>query len=217
MSVSNWFRLVGDRFSTRRAVRPRRRLAGEQLERRCVLSLAPLADAGDEPSLAEYSAQVHEMGPVAPPAAEVDQYFAEAATDDGMENDGDAGDGSAGTGTALVEMEIGEGEGSSSGGGSGQSSAGGGGAPENEAPTINYMDVVEFETYILIWGELSDDQANWNLPVTFSGLVSGQTTANEFGVFELQVNRPTESGDIIAVATDSGGLRSNEYWYFYVA
>src|SRR5690349_16530105 len=50
-----------------RGVVSRRRLMAESLESRMVLSVAPV-DEAIGPSLAEYLAQEHEMGPVAPTA-----------------------------------------------------------------------------------------------------------------------------------------------------
>src|SRR6185369_4392897 len=60
-------RLLGFSSEKKRPVRlaPRRKLHAELLENRMVLSTAPLADI-EGPSLADYLAQEHAMGPVAP-------------------------------------------------------------------------------------------------------------------------------------------------------
>src|SRR6478736_1942694 len=61
-SIRNWFSVKKASARQRRSVR---HLAGEALENRKVMSVAPFADVA-EPSLAEYLAQAHQMGPIAP-------------------------------------------------------------------------------------------------------------------------------------------------------
>jgi hypothetical protein len=93
--------------------RPTRRLAAEFLETRNVMSVAPLMISG--PTLAEYLAEDHAMGPVAPAAVSIDEIDslatavsmnqlallsqAEGEGDDGTGDDGTGDDGTGDDGT----------------------------------------------------------------------------------------------------------------------
>jgi len=176
-----------------------------------VLSVAPL-EVEWEPSLEDYAAQTHDMGPVvqaaedssgteALPAEEVDAYFT------APDADADAGDGSAAGGTITTETELGEGEGSTSGGGAG--------GQENAPPVIASMTVEDLGDTIRIWGQISDDTNPANYAVTFSGLITESINADEYGYFQIEVPKPTTSGFIVAVATDTDGSNSEEFRIFY--
>src|SRR6478672_3720327 len=84
-----------------RGIVSRRRLMAESLESRMVLSVAPV-DESVGPSLADYLAQEHEMGPAAP---------AEIATSDASSLD----DTAALNPIAFLSQDEGEGEGSGQG------------------------------------------------------------------------------------------------------
>jgi hypothetical protein len=125
---SSWLDVVagllgGDK--KRALTRPIRRLAGERLERRMVLSTAPLAEeSGDGLSLAEYVEQEHPMGPIAPASASGNEN--QAAQIQGTQILGAAV--SAGSTDQFFGTYQGTGEGEASGSGSGVTAASGTGS-----------------------------------------------------------------------------------------
>src|SRR5262245_34963044 len=82
-TAANWLETINDLISrrpTRQATLPIRRLRGEQLEGRFVLSTAPIAvEPTEGETLAEYLAHDHEMGPAAPAETPVATNQAAAA------------------------------------------------------------------------------------------------------------------------------------------
>lgn len=204
--------------------RKSRRLVREQLERRCVLSVAPLEVESDVPSLESYIAAEPEMGPVEPTADEaaddgnvppeaVDQYFSDGTGEGEGESEDEmwtGGDGSGGEGEGD-EPWTGDGEegGSGDGGGEGEGEEDdevwtGGGGEENVAPTITFE--LQFDSedpnYLILVGSVMDDGLLELCAVEFGDLITDVVQVQANGHFELRILRPENAGTITATAND---------------
>src|SRR5262249_44655668 len=139
---SNWLSTVASLLKKKRQAalpRGRRRLAAEPLERRTVLSVAPLADEASVSTLSldQYLAQQHELGPVAPL---IENVPTDASSPDAVVPNTSAQDSlSAVQEPAPIDHYFNSyafaGEGEGSGSGSGSASGSGSSAPD-APPTI---------------------------------------------------------------------------------
>jgi hypothetical protein len=192
----------------RRLPRMTRRLRGERLENRTVLSVAPVpVEETEGESLAEYIAQERQMGPSAPaelaaPAEQDSQDLPEAlapASIDqlfGIEQGEEQGAG-------LGEGE-GSGSGSGSGSGTGSGSGSGSGSPPDEDPVISDTDVRTDEGIVTVTGQLEDDGELDDLTLTLDN-GSGTVTINSDGTFSVEITDPNGYSTFTITVTDGNG------------
>jgi len=224
---------------------PRRKLLAERLERRTVLSGTPLAveETAAGPSLEEYLAQGHAMGPVMPgevaptSAGESDtmpesslsasdspvltaQYFYSYVGQGAGEGEGEgsgSGSGSgAGSGSGSA-ASSGSGSGGGEGSGSGEGSGGGESSSSggNQAPIIEGFWIEYQGDNIVLHGLVANDGGFNGLTVTFGDLINATITPNQDGQFALTMARPIDEGMIRITATDAGGLTSEAVFAEY--
>jgi hypothetical protein len=240
MSISpkdskNWLEQVANLLQgtrkTRRRVPTRRRLAAEQLERRNVLSVAPLVDATafDESATSD---DIAAATIVAPEAVVADASAIEAAPSESwaaeetlsvIVGSGDAAAMASGAGGGVAAAygsgsgagsgsgsgsgsAVGSGSGAGTGSGSGSASGSGSGTPENEAPEISPPDVVDNgDGTITVSGQVTDDGDLTGMSITVSGATGGTATINPDGSFSIDMPKPPESGVIELTVTDPEG------------
>jgi hypothetical protein len=169
--------------------RQSRRLTRENLERRCVLSVAPLEVESDVPALESYIAAEPEIGPVEPAV--------EDATDAGS------------VPPEAADPYFSDGVGDGSGGEEGEE--------ENTAPQLVTFDVqldLEDENYLILSGTVADDGSLESCMVRFGGLIAGSALVASDGSFELRIERPGYSGVITATASDGELFSEIENFYF---
>jgi len=184
-----------------RAQRPdRRTLHAEVLERRCVLSVAPVPLESEALSLEAYVAAGHEMGPVEPSAIE-DAPAGEALNPSAVDlalNDGDA-DGVGNAGPSSLPPDVAEGE----EGLTDEDDEVGIVVGQDLPPQIEEFSAVISGSQLLIFGRISDDHELTACVVHISGLVSqSDLPVDEFGNFEWRTEIPLASDYIYAVAYD---------------
>jgi hypothetical protein len=143
-------------------------------------------------TLAEYVAQEPVMGPIAP-AEFFTQTFVESEVVD-----------------QVLADELGEGEGL----GNTLCSCICGG-DENLPPTIVTLGFRVEGDFLVIFGDVQDDQLAAGYLVAFTGLTAEQATTDEDGHFELRIALPLTSGFIYARATDLEGAVSDEVSSFF--
>lgn len=218
--------LIGhDRAAPPTAVR---RLRGERLEDRMVLSTAPVpVEAPQGQTLAEYMAQEHPMGPAIPadapaPAAapdmqqvaallsptSIDQLFGSGYGNGSGEGEG-SGSGSGGIsgsgsgGGAASGSGSGEGEGSGSGSGSGSGGSSGSGSSGGD-PSITGTELNDSNGDLVVTGQISDNGGLGGLTITFTG-GSGTFTIDENGRFTLNIIDTGGNDTFTITVTDQDG------------
>jgi hypothetical protein len=207
---------------------PTRRLQAERLENRTVLSTAPLpVTAPPGETLAQYLAQAHPMGPIAPSQAmsadgapidalataispsSVDQWF---AADHG-EGEGDGGSGASGSGGSSSSgsgASSGSGSGATSGSGSGASSGSGSGGSSGSGnsvdtpPTISDPQVATIDDTLTLKGSVDDDGGLDALTWTLDGGI-GSITVNDDGRFTVTITDMQGNSQFSITATDANG------------
>lgn len=190
--TGSWLDHVAGLLSKNKNARPKpftRRLVGERLERRTVLSVAPVElEAVAGPSLAEYLAQDHEMGPIAPVIA--------AMAVDGMNESLMAATLDPGVADQVFGVYQGEGLGEGEGSGSGSGT--------NEPPIVTENHATEPNGTITVEGTITDDGAPGDLSGTITG-GTGTLTINSDGTFVITDGVPDENGRITITITDADG------------
>jgi len=177
-----------------------RKLLREHLERRCVLSVAPLPLEGEVPSLEAYVAAGHEMGPVAlnasddaPVADELNPAAVDAIVGEGADGSGsDAGE-------TNPNEYVAEGEGSASGTGEEEEETP---IVVDSPPEISDFSVEISDGQLLVHGRISDDGELTACSVSISGLVQSGLGVDEYGYFEWRTEIPLVADYIYAVASD---------------
>ncbi len=220
---------------TRRAEAPWpfRRLRGEILENRMVLSTAPI-DASHGESLADYLAEQHPMGPTAPADVAQDSISDTAAPAPDMkqlaatmsptsidhwfgagygEGEGEGGGSGSGSGGGSGSGS-GAGSGSGSGVGSGSGSGGGSGSGSGGGdPSMTDGGMTPTDDGYTVTGLLTDDGGLENLDVSFTG-GSGSYTIDNNGVLTVNFTDTDGSGSLTITITDGNG-NSTSYSFSY--
>lgn len=202
----------------------------ESLENRMVLSVAPV-DESVGPSLAEYLAEDHEMGPMAPAevAASDASTFDDTAALNSItflpraegEGDGEgssSGQGSAGGqgsgGSSASGSGGGSGQGSGSGAGSGGGEGSGSGAGSgsgqgsssgSEDPTVSSVSFSDDDDgTITVNGTVLDDGDMTGITITL-GIASGDVTLNSDGTFSINITDTNGNSSFQINVTDADG------------
>lgn len=202
-----------------------RRLRGERLEDRTVLSTAPVpVEAPDAQSLEAYLAQQHPMGPVLPaevaaepaptPAPDIEQMaatLAPASIDQlfgvgyGQGAGEGEGSGSGSGGGAGSGSGGGVASGSGSGSGEGEGSGSGSGSSASTDPTMTGPEISTTpEGTIEVNGTVSDDGGVSGINITLDG-ATGTVTINSDGSFTINITDLNGNSTFDIILTDADG------------
>jgi hypothetical protein len=221
----NWLNPFAGLISRDHAAPPSavRRLCGERLEDRMVLSTAPVpVEAPQAESLAKYMAEEHSMGPALPaevapaPVPEMQQLAATLSPtsidqlfgvghgegEGGESGSGSGGGSGSGSGT-VAGSGSGSGEGSGSGSGSGSGGSSGSGSSGGD-PSITGTGLDDSNGDLVVTGYIHDNGGLDGLTMTLSG-GTGTITIDDDGRFTLNII-DTEGNDTFTfTVTDQDG------------
>jgi hypothetical protein len=211
---------------------PIRRLFGEQLEKRMVLSTAPVPLEDQGQSLEEYLAQDHQMGPIVPaevapspapspsPSHATAPALSQAQSTDHHQLTGtiapisvdqlfgvDQGEGEGDGRGSGSGSGSGVGSGSGSGVGSGSGSGSSSGSSSGGDPTMTDTQVNTDAGGIVVTGMISDNHGVNGVNVTLDG-ATGNVTVNSDGSFSIDITDMNGNNSFTIMVTDADGNSS---------